>query len=70
MILAMAALWRVGGCALISEADLAARMDLDGDGVPRPDDCDDADPDVTDPTLTWADADGVGSARAAGSGRA
>ena len=33
-----------GACAWVSQAELDARFDLDGDGVPRPDDCDDGDP--------------------------
>ncbi len=33
----------LGGCALISDAALGDRLDGDGDGVQRPDDCDDAD---------------------------
>lgn len=44
-------------CALISDADLAARMDLDGDGVTRPKDCDDTDPTVG---AQYADVDGDG----------
>jgi hypothetical protein len=46
-------------CSYISEQDLAARMDLDGDGLARPDDCDDADPEVTLFTF-YLDADGDG----------
>lgn len=35
------------GCILITEDDLAARYDVDGDGVPWPSDCDDRDGSVT-----------------------
>ncbi len=53
------------GCPYLSNADLDARMDLDNDGVPRPEDCDDDDPSVT--TLTWyADSDGDGWGAATG----
>lgn len=46
-------------CALITKSDLDARLDLDGDGVPRPTDCDDDDAQVTE--RTWqSDADGDG----------
>ncbi len=51
----------LGGCGHISDAELAARLDLDGDGVSRPDDCDDTDPTVG--VLRWyvdADRDGHG----------
>lgn len=50
------------GCALVSEADLAARMDLDGDGIDRPADCDDLDVTVGVPGewLVDADEDGYG----------
>ena len=54
------------GCALISNSELEARCDLDGDGADRPGcgsavyaDCDDADPDVQMLTF-YADADGDG----------
>lgn len=47
------------GCALVSDADLAARMDLDGDGIERPADCDDTDPTVGELTF-YADGDGDG----------
>jgi len=51
----------LGGCAFISGSDLKHRFDMDGDGVSRPEDCDDEDPSVG--VLTWyadADADGYG----------
>ncbi len=48
------------GCALVSDADLAARLDLDGDGMPRPGDCDDADASVGAEVPLFADADGDG----------
>jgi hypothetical protein len=54
-----------GGCGYISDKELAARMDLDGDGVPRPEDCDDNDPDVG--VLRWypdTDRDGFGDPEA------
>lgn len=51
--------WLWMGCIFITETDLSDRMDLDGDGVARPDDCDDTDPSVG--TLSWfVDADGDG----------
>lgn len=49
------------GCALVSDGDLAGRMDLDKDGFERPADCDDGDASVT--TVTWyldGDGDGYG----------
>lgn len=50
-------------CVWISKGDLDARLDLDADGVPRPDDCDDQDPAVTQPLwFVDADADGFGDA--------
>lgn len=48
------------GCALISPADYDARMDLDGDGVSRPLDCDDDDVAVLGPGDFFADADADG----------
>ena len=47
-------------CALISDEDLSARLDLDGDGIARPDDCDDADDAVGAATTQYADADADG----------
>lgn len=50
-------------CALITDAQQASRMDLDGDGVSRPEDCDDAD-DAIGAASTWfvdEDLDGYGS---------
>lgn len=59
-----ALLLAVSGCALVSEADLDARMDLDGDGLDRPLDCDDLDEAVGGPQewLVDADEDGYGGA--------
>ncbi len=47
-------------CALISTDDYNARMDLDGDGVARPTDCDDNDATVGLPVDYYGDADGDG----------
>ncbi len=58
-------LWAVlpAGCTLISPEDLADRLDLDRDGVARPTDCDDEDPDVQQLTFyADEDADGRGGA--------
>ncbi|GDX78918.1 hypothetical protein LBMAG42_07290 [Deltaproteobacteria bacterium] len=46
-------------CALVTDADFAARFDLDGDGVPRPEDCDDDDAENVVPSW-YPDADGDG----------
>ncbi len=48
------------GCALVSDDDLVARLDLDGDDVPRPADCDDADPTVGAKQTFYVDQDGDG----------
>jgi hypothetical protein len=48
------------GCTFIDQDALDARMDLDGDGVPRPIDCDDGDDGVGAPTPAWIDVDGDG----------
>lgn len=48
-------------CALITDQDLADRLDLDGDGVARPDDCDDTDPAVGASGLLFVDADEDGA---------
>lgn len=54
----------LAGCLLLGGQDLALRLDGDGDGVPRPEDCDDADArnttTVADSPLWYADADGDG----------
>lgn len=50
----------LSACALISDADLASRMDLDGDGVSRPTDCDDDDPNIGAADGLFVDADGDG----------
>jgi hypothetical protein len=50
----------IGGCSYLSEGDLADRMDLDGDGVARPDDCDDDDPDIGAAESLFFDSDGDG----------
>jgi hypothetical protein len=47
----------IGGCSYLSEDDLAARMDLDGDGVARPEDCDDGDAGVGIAPFWYVDAD-------------
>ena len=47
------------GCAFVSERALEERMDLDGDGLPRPEDCDDTDPAVTT-LMVYVDSDGDG----------
>lgn len=49
----------------INDGQLASRMDVDGDGVPRPEDCNDRDPSIT--TLKWyldSDDDGYGAGTA------
>ncbi len=47
------------GCFYVSPEEHAARWDVDGDGIERPEDCDDKDKDVQD--LTWyTDLDGDG----------
>ncbi len=46
------------GCGFVSEADRQQRWDVDGDGVERPDDCDDRDPDVGRATSWYVDVDG------------
>jgi hypothetical protein len=60
----MGALLWLASCALVSDDDLAARMDLDRDGVDRPTDCDDEDATVG-AVREWfvdADEDGFGGA--------
>ena len=47
-------------CALVSDDDMDDRMDLDNDGVARPDDCDDKDPTLTVEGDFFIDADGDG----------
>ncbi|GDX80268.1 hypothetical protein LBMAG42_20790 [Deltaproteobacteria bacterium] len=54
-------------CALISDDDLAARWDVDGDGAARPQDCDDLDPTVGAARVWYADLDGDGFGSAASS---
>ena len=51
-------------CAILTDADLAARLDLDGDGVPRPQDCDDADSTIG-PEYLDGDGDGYAGAEQA-----
>lgn len=53
------------GCAWISDSDLAARRDVDGDGVARPADCDDRDAGVG-VAYVDADSDGHGGSSALG----
>ncbi|GDX83877.1 hypothetical protein LBMAG42_56880 [Deltaproteobacteria bacterium] len=48
----------LAACALIADADLAAPMDLDGDGVARPIDCDDNDASRGAPPTWYVDGDG------------
>lgn len=50
----------LSGCAFISDDALLARFDLDGDGTYRPDDCDDADPELGAERQWFVDADGDG----------
>lgn len=50
----------VQGCLYVGGDDLDRRMDLDGDGIPRPDDCDDGDAGVGAPTTGFVDRDGDG----------
>jgi len=45
------------GCYWISDAERDARWDLDGDGVERPRDCDDSDPEVSENQVFFRDAD-------------
>lgn len=55
-----AALLTLSACSLVSEADLSARFDLDGDGVSRPADCDDGDATLGAANVWYADGDGDG----------
>lgn len=48
------------GCALVSDAQLAARLDLDGDGISRPADCDDDDATIGGEEQWFVDEDGDG----------
>ena len=50
----------IAACALVSDADLMDRFDVDGDGVSRPDDCDDDDKHVGQEVDWFADQDGDG----------
>lgn len=53
---AAAALLVLGvGCPWVSQADLDTRFDLDGDGVARPEDCDDGDPGQGRPAVEVCD---------------
>src|SRR5688500_11431703 len=47
-------------CVRISDEEHAARWDVDGDGVLRPDDCDDGDAEVGSGSFSYADVDGDG----------
>ena len=50
----------LAGCALISDQAFLDRMDLDGDGIPRPTDCDDDDAAIGAADGLYVDADGDG----------
>ncbi len=67
VILLASALQLAAGCAFISDGEHADRIDADGDGIPWPEDCDDADPapcdtgggaTTTAPVTTDLDGDG------------
>ena len=58
--LPLAALLVLVGCPYLTDADLDARMDLDSDGIPRPEDCDDQDANVGRETTWYVDSDGDG----------
>jgi large repetitive protein len=47
----------VQGCFYVSEAERAARLDADGDGIERPADCDDGDPALAPLHTLFADTD-------------
>lgn len=51
----------VAGCFYVTEQERAARWDLDGDGIERPDDCDDGDPALGELTTWYTDADEDGA---------
>lgn len=53
----MAALM-LSGCWAVTQADLDNRMDVDGDGVSRPTDCDDTDDTIGGPNGFYRDVDG------------
>ena len=55
----MLVMW-LTGCFWITEGERQARWDLDGDGVERPQDCDDADPTISELTVFHLDTDGDG----------
>jgi hypothetical protein len=50
----------LSACAWITEDERVARWDVDGDGVERPQDCDDSDPDRSELLRFHPDADGDG----------
>ena len=60
MRLVWIALLCLSGCWYITDAEERARMDLDADGVVRPDDCDDDDDRVGAAIAWYPDADGDG----------
>lgn len=55
-----ASLLLCAGCFYVTEPERAARWDVDGDGIERPDDCDDSDAAVGALTTFYADMDGDG----------
>ena len=51
----------LSGCTWLSDEDLSQRLDIDGDGVPAPEDCDPEDGDASDVVEYYADDDGDGA---------
>jgi len=50
----------MGGCFWVSDADEAARLDVDGDGVLWSEDCNDNNPNVSEPSTYFHDLDNDG----------